>query len=257
MPGKTIGEVFNEGRGAGVNIAELDDLMMDMKITKPDRNGIRFLGQHYYDENLLGIREQVYIRYSLFDLSHIKAYAINGEHICNAYRVMPVHPLANVLGTPKDMEAVKQQISAQKRAEKKTIQGSKELMRLGKTAELDWQKVIEISPRIADRLEAENIQTPAIEEQIPEECVSGYGDSPESTASPVIQGQSPTAEVVRLEPEGRPLFGNNIERYEWHLQYGILTNEDDAWCVWFRTTDEFKMLYTAFQNQGKEIEAGQ
>ncbi len=248
VKGKTIGEVFNEGRGDGVDIAELDDLMMDFKITRLDRNGVRFLGQHYYDENLTGLREHVIIRYSLFDLSHIKVYAMSGEHICTANRVMPVHPLAAHLGTPKDVEELKRNLSMQKRAEKKTIQGSKELMKLGKTAELDWQKVIEISPRIADRLEAENIQTPAIEEHIPEEAVqtvSIAGDSPESTALPVIQGQSPT----RLEPSSRPFFESNIDRYEWHLQYGVWTDGDEAWCLWFRTTDEFRMLYSAFQKE--------
>jgi putative transposase len=250
VKGKSIGEVFNEGRGQGVDIAELDDLMMDMKITNISRNGIRFLNQHYYDDNLYNLREQVIIRYSLFDLSHIKVYAMNGEYICTANRVMPVHPLAAHLGTPKDVEELKRNLSMQKRAEKKTIQGSKELMRIGKTAELDWQKVIEISPRIADRLEAEDIQTPAIEERIPDECVDA-GDSPDSTASPVNKGQSPT----RLEPSSRPIFESNIDRYEWHLQYGVFTDEDEAWCMWFRTTDEFRMLYSAFQNQGKE--AGQ
>ncbi len=265
VKGKSIGEVFNEGRGDGVNIAELDDLMMDMKITRIDRNGIRFLNQYYYNENLYNLREQVFIRYSLFDLSYIKVYALNGEFICTAERVMPAHPLANALGTPKDMEHLRQLISIQKRAEKKTIQGSKELMRLGKTAQLDWQKVIEISPRIADRLEAEDIQTQAIEMQIPEECVqSGSVDSPASqggcpriTGAAVDSGLSPSsADVIRLKPESRPIFKNNIDRYEWHLKYGVLTDEDQAWCVWFRTTDEFRMLYSSFQNQnqGKEAE---
>ncbi len=248
VKGKSIGEVFDGGRGEGVDIAGLDDLMMDFKITNLNRNGVRFLGQHYYDENLTGLREQVIIRYSLFDLSHIKVYAMNGEHICTANRVMPVHPLAAHLGTPKDVEELKRNISMQKRAEKKTIQGSKELMRLGKTAELDWQKVIEISPRIADRLEAEDIQTPAIEERIPEEAVNS-GDRQEAI------GDRQAAEVARLEPSSRPFFESNVDRYEWHLKYGVFTDEDEAWCLWFRTTDEFRMLYSAFQNQGKE--AGQ
>jgi putative transposase len=276
VKGKSIGEVFNEDRGNGVDIAGLDDLMMDMKITNIGRNGIRFLNQHYYDDNLYNLREQVIIRYSLFDLSHIKVYSMSGEHIGTAERVMPVHPLANVLGTPNDVEHLKQQISMQKRAEKKTIQGSKELMRLGKTVELDWQKVIEVSPKIVDRLESP-LKIPhyqggieggvsAIEESIPEECVQGtVPDHP--LIPPFVRGDiggccvvesglspSPT-DVIRLEPQGRPIFESNIDRYEWHLKYGVFTDEDEAWCVWFRTTDEFRMLYSAFQNQAHEAEA--
>lgn len=256
VKGKTIGEVFNEGKGPGVEINELDDLMMDITIKNIRRNGITFLNADYYDDNLYGLREQVMIRYSLFDLSHIKVYALTGEFICTAQRVMSVHPLARVLGTPKDMEELKRGISLQRKAEKKTIQGAKELIGLKKAAELDWQKVVEISPRIADKLEKENISLPAIEERIPEECVNG-GDSPESTPhdAPVILGQSPRP--TRLEPQTRPIFGDNTERYQWHLEFGTWTDEDQAWVNWFMTTDDFKMLYTFFEKQGKEVLAEQ
>jgi putative transposase len=255
VKGKSIGEVFSEGKGPGVEINKLDDLMMDVTIKNIRRNGITFLNADYYDDNLYGLREQVMIRYSLFDLSHIKVYALTGEFVCTAKRVMSVHPLARVMGTPKDMEELRRGIAMQRKAEKKTIQGAKELIGLGEAAKLDWQKVVEISPRIADKLEKENISLPAIEEMIPEECVA-CGDSPESTASPVILGQSP-CDVTRLEPQSRPLFSDNIERYQWHLTYGVLTEEDAAWCNWFQTTDDFKMLFTFFEKQGKEVLAEQ
>lgn len=241
VKGKSRGEVFNEGRGDGVNIAELDDLMMDMKITHIGRNGIRFLGQDYYHDSLYGLKEQVIIRYSLFDLSYIKVYTRDGEYICTANRVMPVHPFAAQLGTPKDVEALKRSLAMQKRAEKKTIEGVKELIKISKTAKLDWQKVIEITPRIADRLEAEGIQTPAIEERIPEECVTKSGrdcNSPDSTRP--------------LEPASRPFFGDDaVARYEWHLRNGFHTAEDLAFREEFERSDEYKMLSVFFTSQKK------
>lgn len=282
VKGKAIGDVFTEGKGPGVDVNEFDDLMMDVTIKNIRRNGITFLNADYYDDNLYGLREQVMIRYSLFDISHIKVYALNGEFICTAQRVMSVHPLARVFGTPKDVEELKRGLSLQRKAEKKTIQGAKELIGLRKAAELDWQKVIEISPRIADKLEKENISLPAIEERIPDECVSidsppilggvarGGGGSREITSSttpaPPYQGgelkntgeQSRTAaDITRLEPQSRPLFSDNTERYQWHLEFGVITEEDAAWCNWFQTTEDFKMLYTFFDKQGKEAVAEQ
>ena len=252
VKGKSIGDVFDGGRGPGVDLDELDDLMMDVKISTIKRNGITFLGADYYDDNLYGLREQVLIKYSLFDLSHIKVYAVNGEFICMASRVMSVHPLARVLGTAKDVAAVKHGIAQQRRLASQTVKLAKEYTKAGRSIELDWQKVTEITPRVVKQLEAQNAITSDTVERIPEEAVKDYaGDSPESTASPVIQGQSP-CEVARLEPQTRPNFNTPIERYEWHLTHGVLTDEDAAWCVWFRTTDDFKMLMSYFQSQGKE-----
>ncbi len=263
VKGKSIGDVFDGGRGPGVDLDELDDLMMDVKISRIDRNGIRFLGQDYYDENLYGLKEQVVIRYSLFDLSYIKVYTMSGEFICLANRVMSVHPLARIMGTPKDVESVKRGIAQQRRLSKQTVTLAKEFSKTGKSIELDWQKVTEISPRIAENLEREAVSLPPVEEHIPEEAVKNFaGDSPESTASPVIQGQSPQAEtpsaaatVSRLEPETRPIFQSTAERYEWHMQYGVFTEEDRAWVNWFMTTMDYKMLFLAYQNRGKEAAA--
>ena len=41
--GKTIGEVLESGKGEGVNLEILDDLMMAREIKKIYRNGILFL----------------------------------------------------------------------------------------------------------------------------------------------------------------------------------------------------------------------
>ncbi|MEW6115348.1 MAG: Mu transposase C-terminal domain-containing protein [Nitrospirota bacterium] len=246
VKGKSIGQVFDEGKGPGVDVNALDDLMMDARITRIDRNGIRFLGADYYDDNLYGLKEQVVIKYSLFDLSYVKVFAMNGEFICLAQRIMPVHPLARITGTATDYEAVKRGIAQQKRLERQTVKLAKEYNRAGGAVELDWQKVTEITPRIVEKLELEGIALPAIEEHIPDEAVS---------TEPITESLEPreeSMEVTRLEPLKRPFFETNTERYEWHLKHGIFTDEDEAWCVWFRTTDEFRMLYSAFQNQGKE-----
>jgi putative transposase len=252
VKGKTIGEVFDAGKGPGVNVAELDDLMMDVKITNIRRNGIHFLNADYYDDNLYGLREEVTVRYSLFDLSEVKVYTVKGEFICRAKRVMPVHPLARVLGTPKDVTELSAEISRQRRLERQTVEGAKELAGLGKIAQLDWQRIVEVAPGIVEKLERADVTLPALEEHIPEECFPDTRETGKHT------GIAPTTqEIPRLEPQTRPIFETATERYEWHLKFGMFTDEDRAWCNWFMTTHDFKMLYTYFDKQRKEaIDAG-
>src|SRR5574344_435114 len=67
--GKTIGEVFELGRGSGVDVARLDDLMMIQEIKNIGRNGIRFLKSDYFSEELYGFKDRVIIKYSMFDLT--------------------------------------------------------------------------------------------------------------------------------------------------------------------------------------------
>ncbi len=168
---KTKKEVLIEGRGEGVEIDELDDLMMEEKIANISRNGIRFLKAEYWDEALYGIRDNVIIKYSLFDLSYIKVYDKKGRFLCVARRRTPVHPLATVLGNAKDVEELKRQIAEQRRLEKKTIQAVKELVKTKQEVKLDWQEISQVAPRVIEKLTEEEIQLPAIEEHIPEEAV--------------------------------------------------------------------------------------
>lgn len=81
VPGQSIGEVFEAGCGEGVDIDMLDDLMMASDSRKIGRNGVRFLGNNYFAQELYGITEKVEIRYSLFDLSYIKVYTEKGDYL--------------------------------------------------------------------------------------------------------------------------------------------------------------------------------
>ncbi|MEJ5227221.1 Mu transposase C-terminal domain-containing protein [Thermodesulfovibrio sp.] len=231
--GKTIGEVFREGRGSGVDEAELDDLMMEMKVTKIGRNGIRFLKAEYYDDNLYGLNDQVIIKYSLFDLSRIKIYSMKGKYICTATRQMPVHPMAEYLGDVKDIEELKRRLAQQRRLERKTIELAKEFCKKNKHIELDWQKAIEISPKVIEKIEKTDIALPYEEIHIPQECVK-YIKTPQPEKQAYTE---------------RPIFQSGIERYKWHMEHGVQTKEDEEWIAWFKTTTEYKLGIEYFEKQ--------
>ena len=245
---KTIGQVFEEGKGTGVDVEQLDDLMMDVKVGKIGRNGIRFLNADYYDDNLYGLAENVLIKYDLFDLSYIKVYSLRGEYLCKAARVISVHPMAKHLGNANDVATLKHEISRQRRLEKKTIQNAKELVRIGKRVELDWQSVIAAAPRVVEKLEQENIGLPETIENIPEEAVQR-----DVTPSASAQAKAEPSENNIGELE-RPFFGTDkITRYEWHLKNGFKKPEDMTFKKEFESSDIYRLSFGFFEEQEKEI----
>ena len=97
-PNMTIKESLNTVQKEHIDISKLNYLMMKTEAKTIHRNGIRFLNQSYYSDSLFGLKEQVYIRYSLFDLTKVLVYSLKGEFICTAKRVEKVHPIARKLG---------------------------------------------------------------------------------------------------------------------------------------------------------------
>lgn len=119
--GKTIGEVFKQGRGKGVDIDTLDELMLKTEYKQVGRNGIRLMGADYYHEHLYAYRQKVQVRYSLHDMSDVKVYDMRGQLLCKASRVQKLHPMAGLLGDQNDQASLKKQLHMQKKLEKKTV----------------------------------------------------------------------------------------------------------------------------------------
>lgn len=206
MKGQSIGEVLDSGLGEGVDINELDDLMMSQEIKNIYRNGIRFLSADYYNDCLYGLKGKVYIKYSLSDLSKIKIYTLKNEFICEAKRVMPIHPMANYLGEVKDQEELKFKIKQQKTLEKQTIKDVRQYLKRENIKPLDWQNI--------PQFEVKN-QPKFIEEK-----------------TEIIESQ-----------DGRPSFEYRYQRYEWHLNNGFENDKDVAWFKEYELSEEYKTMY--------------
>lgn len=138
----------------------LNDLMMKTEVRTINKHGITFLGLHYRSDSILGLRDSVYIRYSLFDLTKIHVYSTKGEFLCIARQVEKVHPMAKHLGTVKDMEQFKQQIQKQQRQFKKA---QKEFL---KYFPKEQAEVIEIEPQERIMTEEPIIEKPKRERKL-------------------------------------------------------------------------------------------
>ena len=104
-----------------INKSALDYLMMKTEARTINKHGITFLNMHYRSDVILGLRDKIYIRYSLFDLSKVHVYSAKGEFLCVANRVQKVHPMARVLGTVKDMEEYNQQYKKQQQIKSRLV----------------------------------------------------------------------------------------------------------------------------------------
>ena len=218
VEGQTIGEVLNSGRGDGVNIETLDDLMMVREIKNIYRNGILFLKNNYYSELLFGYKKKVIIKYSLFNLSSIKVFKLNGEFICEAKRVEPIHPLANYLGDAKDIEDLKQKTKLKKQLEKRT---EKEFI---------------------NHLKRNQVHTPLLTMDLPEKQ----------------ENEDVEQLRIEIKEEAEKEFFNGcfrtrFEKYEHLINKENLTQTEQEWIKEYEKTDEYEQIY----GEDKEISDAQ
>ena len=206
---KTIKECLNSVQKQNIDVQRLDDLMMKTEGRTINKQGITFLNMHYRSEAILGIRDKVNIRYSLFDLSKVNVYSTKGEFLCVAHRVQKVHPMARVLGTVKDMEEYKYQYEKQQKLKNKLVKQIK------KTFPKEELQVLEIEPEPI--LEIEQIE--------PEKTVREHKLTP------------------REKQMNKPMFDSDFEKYEWLMNNGCTNPEDRKWLADYIRSDEYYNLY--------------
>ena len=116
-------DLFETGKGPGIDRAQLIHLMMTQEVKSIARNGIRMFGTSYWNESLFGKEwDEVTVRYDLLENDSIFVYDSAGEFICEAKRIDKVHPAAGILGTEEDVKLLHDQLE-RKQSLKKLIVG--------------------------------------------------------------------------------------------------------------------------------------
>ena len=205
---KSIQEMLDSVQKQHININILNDLMMKTECRAINKHGITFLNMHYRSECILGLRDKVNIRYSLFDLSKIHVYSTKGEFLCVAHRVQKVHPMARVLGTVKDIEDYKQQYKKQQQIKNRLVK------KLKATYPKEEIKLLEIEPEITEEI---------IEEQ------------PKPKRERKL--------TPREQQMNKPIFSSNYEKYEWLMANGCTNSDDRNWLTKYIRSDEYLNLY--------------
>ncbi len=126
LKGTTPAELFNAGKGPGIDKRELIFLMMQMSINTIYRKGIHMFGTWFWNEAIFGKKlgpgDEVLIRYDILDHDSIFIYDKDGSFICEAMDVAKIHPAAGILGTEADVKALHEQLALKERL-KSTIVG--------------------------------------------------------------------------------------------------------------------------------------
>jgi putative transposase len=128
LPGKTPMEVFEAGRGPGIDRLALLYLMMADGTRTIGRNGISLNGCHYWHEALSERRHAVTIRYDLQDRSAIYVFDERGEYICEARPRGKLHPAAWHLGSDEDRDQLDRHIRMKKDQERRDSSWSRQFV---------------------------------------------------------------------------------------------------------------------------------
>lgn len=212
VPQMTIKQVLNSVEKQKIDISTLDNLMMKTEIKTLYRNGVKFLGMHFYNDELYGVREKVLIRYSLFDLTKINVYSTKGEFLCVAKRVTGTHPMAHHLGMVKDMEDLKRKIHKQMKLKKEAYN------------------------EVRMYLPGEDIPFLTVHE----DDVFDYEDEP--LPNNVVEFK-PKKQTPRQIQMNKPFFNSDFEKYEWFKTHGCTNSEDRTWLENFLKSDEYQNIY--------------
>jgi putative transposase len=122
-------DVFEAGRGPGVELRDLDYLMLAATEKTIHRNGVSLFGRNWWAPELFGRKHKVTIRYDIQDLSAVLVYDEFGRFICRAEPVPKIHPAAFALGTGADRAALERQIAIKKSCEKWATQSMREYLK--------------------------------------------------------------------------------------------------------------------------------
>ena len=122
--------------------------------------------------------------------------------------LQPTHPLANYLGTPKDIEDLKQKMKIKKQLERRTEQ------------------------EYINHLKRAQVHTPLL-----------TMDLPEKQEADEIQEFSIEVKKQANEEIFNGIFKNKYEKYEYLLQKDTLTKDEQDWIKEYENTDEYEQIY--------------
>jgi hypothetical protein len=203
-------DIFDLGKGPGVKLSELDDLMMSREIKHIHRNGVTWLGWHWFNEALCGLNDEVVIRYTHSDLSQIYVYYKN-VFLCAARPIQKVHPMASESENPKDMEELNRQRAEIRRIKRDVIKvcregGPKVLERL------PLKEIVYKIPNIDKDIEK-------IEAEKRTKFISSFVDEPVDSDSCIAPGETDKVDMAadHGSPLSCPYLKETWEIYEWYF----------------------------------------
>jgi putative transposase len=252
-------DIFNEGRGPGVDERELGEQMLWAITVTPRRCRVTLYGIDYEADCLHGLRpdvKSVIARYDTSDLSRVHCYLReSGEYLGDAYPVQALPPIARLLGDEVGLDQVQQAIKRQRRLAKQT-KSCLEEMGVSREA-TDTLKALPWNRKAAVLLPGGAAGTRGDGERETRGCGDGETRGPGDTE--ISQAERARLELVvsraeeeiakeaakEMAPDRPEYFHSQVERYEWcfrsRYQHGFeLSEADSAFMPFFEAEPEFE-----------------
>jgi putative transposase len=124
LAGQSPQQLFEAGRGPGVDSGALRILMMKKEERKIYGRGVKVYdqGEWYFNPALYGRNHKVFVRYDMQERDTVLIYdQRNDEFICEASRVDKVHPAARILGSERDVALLENQLEMIGSLRKQTV----------------------------------------------------------------------------------------------------------------------------------------
>lgn len=234
LNGRCPEEVFLAGHGSGVDVKELDNLMLATDRRVIHRNGVQFLGNNYYDPELYGRRHPVIIRYDLQDLERVRVYRENGAFICEAKKVRKVHPAAHILGNRGDQDQLEEAIRHKREQRQEASQTARQFLEAVVIPETQ-ERMARITSKQQEVESAKPISLPELPEQTEARVAEIKAEHLRRKA------EAP----AYLPPEKNRNITTSLKKFEYLFQIrerdGItLREQDQDWMERYEQTDEFQ-----------------
>ncbi|CAK7025266.1 MAG: hypothetical protein DELT_02555 [Desulfovibrio sp.] len=251
LKGRSPAEVFNAGRGPGIDTERLTLMMMQKEIKTIYKDGIKHMGKLFWDQALASRRHSVLIRYDEQFSSHkVLVYTMDGEFICEArdreyYKIATgLHPAARVLGTAEQQQDLADAIALKRGQEKEASAGIREMLHavvLPEAARIQAGFMsAKATPGAVLPLNPAPKQKALSHEEIKQiEAAKEQARADFDTNSPEKTDYTPAA-LMRFKDE--------LEKYEYlfNLKYeqGVeLVPQDEAWMATFEESAVFQRNY--------------
>lgn len=256
LEGRSPSEVFEAGRGPGVDIERLQVMMMQKEIKTITKDGIKHMGKYFWDSVLEKRRHPVLIRYDeQFAPHNVLVYTLDGKPLCEARErghygiAYGLHPAARVLGTAEQQQALEEAIELKRGQEKQASAGFRGMLDVVLTeTQMVQAKIIQPSlpkgtkkalpaPRQETKMTAQEIQ--AVEEAKAQACADFDTNS---------------SEKLKYTPAMFMRFKDELAKYDYlfhalHREHAELIEQDLIWMEAFEKTDVFQRTYRRLYDQ--------
>jgi putative transposase len=244
LEGQCPWEVFQAGRGPGVDAERLRHLMLARKTSSIHRDGVHHLGRKYWHPELYERRHEVTVRYDLHDDSYVVVELPDGR--CLECRPpAKVHPAARLLGTDEDVRQLEEAIAYKKAQERQASRSVRDMLTNC------------VLPETTARLRS--VEVAREEATAPAEAPALSASKIKSieAAKAKVRAEKSASDGAYYVPEKQHVRSlDRVEDLVRALCNGLVLRPEDAhWLAEYERTEEYKTCFAARRAQIERIHA--